>query len=52
MKEVIELLHQFFKSDDSWYKMIYFSGLGVKNKGDWCFTDGSLSIENIVDIIK
>ena len=30
-------IENFIKCDDSWYKVLYFSGLGKKNRGDTTF---------------
>eukprot|EP01084_Bolivina_argentea_P006979 13168_1 len=31
---------------------VYYTGHGVTNKGDWCFSDGVVKLKQIIDIFK
>ena len=51
--EVIGHIQEFFESCKEFYMkpMIFYTGHGERNTGNWCFSDGKLSFEDILNLI-
>ena len=55
-KTVIDEIKAFAKyasnDDDCGHIHIYYTGHGEKHTGNWCFSDGVVSLKNVLDAIK
>eukprot|EP01084_Bolivina_argentea_P198581 340002_1 len=51
LKNVTELIKQAWFRPTPVAAIIYYSGYGVKDKGDWCFVDDSLSLQDLLSAL-
>eukprot|EP00486_Rosalina_sp_Unknown_P012937 CAMPEP_0201583360 /NCGR_PEP_ID=MMETSP0190_2-20130828/97628_1 /ASSEMBLY_ACC=CAM_ASM_000263 /TAXON_ID=37353 /ORGANISM="Rosalina sp." /LENGTH=261 /DNA_ID=CAMNT_0048025099 /DNA_START=35 /DNA_END=817 /DNA_ORIENTATION=+ len=51
LKNITAVIKQAWQKDDPVPAIIYYTGKAIKDKGDWCFVDATLTIDEFLEAI-